>query len=82
MYSTLGEDGLKFALQQTKGTIVVTDAKLTKTLSKVLPDCAAVSHVVLLGASKFADDALLQRASDNPKEVENWMIIEWKWNEN
>ncbi|CAD7960620.1 unnamed protein product [Amoebophrya sp. A25] len=56
VYSTLGEDGLKHALGQTKGQIVITDFKLAKTLAKVLPECNSVSHVIFLGKKSLAPE--------------------------
>jgi len=50
IYSTLGEEGAEFGINQTKAGIVVADAKLLKTLIKVLPRCKSIRSIVALGA--------------------------------
>jgi long-subunit acyl-CoA synthetase (AMP-forming) len=54
IYATLGEEGAEFGINQTKAAIVVCDAKLMKTLMKILPKCPTVSAVVSL--SPVGDD--------------------------
>ena len=47
-YATLGADGAKFAINQTKAAVVVADAKLLKVLLQVQGDCPCVKFIVTL----------------------------------
>ncbi|CAD7965045.1 unnamed protein product [Amoebophrya sp. A120] len=69
VYSTLGEEGLKFALTQTSAEFVVTDAKLAKVLAKVLPSVkSTMKYVVLLGdAKKYCSAEVMKTLSENVK---------------
>ena len=49
MYSTLGEDGVRHGVSQTKASVVVCDAKLLKVLLAVAPACSALKHVITIG---------------------------------
>lgn len=57
-YATLGVQGLQFGINQTKCSIVVTDAKLLKVLSLAAPGCPTLKHVVCLSdVSRFPQAA-------------------------
>lgn len=76
VYSTLGEDGLKFALQQTSAQLVVTDAKLAKVLSKVLPECPNIKAVVLLGEERFAGEGVVDAMKKQSKVATFESLVE------
>jgi len=46
IYATLGEEGAIHGINETEATVVVADAKLLKVLTKVLPKCPSVKHVI------------------------------------
>lgn len=47
-YATLGAEGAKFAINQTKAPVVVADSKLLKVLLTVQPDCPCVKTIVTI----------------------------------
>lgn len=47
-YATLGAEGAKFAINQTKSPVVVADAKLLKVLLTVQPDCPCVKTIITI----------------------------------
>jgi len=64
IYATLGADGVKHGIKQTKAAVVVADAKLLPLLAGVAPDCPALRTLVTIGE---ADGALLaQLAAARP----------------
>jgi|TARA_B110000008_G_scaffold267018_2_gene293763 long-subunit acyl-CoA synthetase (AMP-forming) len=54
IYATLGEDGVKHGINQTKASVVVCDGKLLKTLTNVAGDCPSLKHVVTMGEPEQA----------------------------
>ena len=54
IYATLGEDGVRHGINQTKAAVVVCDGKLLKTLVKVAGDCPSLKHVVTMGEPEQA----------------------------
>jgi long-subunit acyl-CoA synthetase (AMP-forming) len=75
IYATLGEDGAQFGINQTKAAIVVCDAKLMKTLIKILPNCPSVSSVVSLSSvgddvRKKIDEKITVKSLDELLKVE------------
>ena len=52
--ATLGEDGVRHGINQTKAAVVVCDGKLLKTLVKVAGDCPSLKHVVTMGEPEQA----------------------------
>jgi len=46
IYTTLGEEGALFGLQQTRASVVLADAKLLKILVKIAPKCSFLKHVI------------------------------------
>lgn len=81
-YATLGEDGAAHAINQTKVSHVVADAKLVKTLAKILPQCGSVKSVVTMtkcdesisskiaseGRSLHSVDELVAKGKEQPAE--------------
>ncbi len=51
IYATLGQDGVKFGVNQTHAKVVVTDAKLMPCILQIAPDCPDVKHLVTIGAA-------------------------------
>ena len=49
VYSTLGEDGVRHGVSQTRAAVVVCDAKLLRVLLAVAPACPALRHVITIG---------------------------------
>lgn len=49
IYATLGEDGVKHGITETKAPLVVCDSKLFKTLVGVIAQCPHVKHIVTIG---------------------------------
>jgi long-chain acyl-CoA synthetase len=54
IYATLGEDGVRHGINQTKAAVVVCDGKLLKTLVKVAGECPSLKHVVTMGEPEQA----------------------------
>jgi long-subunit acyl-CoA synthetase (AMP-forming) len=50
VYSTLGQEGVQHGVSQTRAAVCVCDAKLLKVLLAVLPACAALKHIITIGA--------------------------------
>lgn len=48
VYATLGEDGAIHGINETEASHVVADAKLLKILTKILPKCTSVKHVITM----------------------------------
>lgn len=63
VYDTLGEDAARFAINQSRAKVVISDAKLLKPLSKIASDLKYVKLVVTL-----ADDAADSNAAAVLKE--------------
>merc|ERR1719498_1939084 len=55
IYATLGEEGAIHGINETEASFVVADEKLMKILSKILPQCPSVKHVVTMTACENAD---------------------------
>jgi len=47
-YATLGAEGAKFAINQTKSAVIIADAKLLKVLLQVQKDCPCVKSIVTI----------------------------------
>eukprot|EP00405_Crypthecodinium_cohnii_P013968 CAMPEP_0206450172 /NCGR_PEP_ID=MMETSP0324_2-20121206/18549_1 /ASSEMBLY_ACC=CAM_ASM_000836 /TAXON_ID=2866 /ORGANISM="Crypthecodinium cohnii, Strain Seligo" /LENGTH=715 /DNA_ID=CAMNT_0053919735 /DNA_START=53 /DNA_END=2200 /DNA_ORIENTATION=- len=61
IYATLGPEGATHGINETEAELVVVDAKLLKLLSKVLPKCPSVKHVVTMSK---CDEATLKSITD------------------
>jgi len=48
IYATLGEEGAIYGINETEAAVVIADAKLLKIVSKILPKCQSVKHVVTM----------------------------------
>jgi long-subunit acyl-CoA synthetase (AMP-forming) len=48
IYATLGEEGAVHGINETEAEFVVADAKLLKIISKILPKCKSVKHVIAM----------------------------------
>merc|ERR1719199_2174767 len=48
IYATLGEEGAIHGINETEAAVVVADAKLMKVVTKILPKCPSVKHVVTM----------------------------------
>ena len=66
-YATLGEEGVATALNQTKATTCVCDAKLFKTLARAAEKCAGLQFVVTIGADEV-DAAALAGVTTTPMD--------------
>jgi len=73
IYATLGEDGAKFGLTQTKSTIVFVDTKLTKTLLKILPSCKDVKHVIEMGAASAEIKEQVEKAGASLQTIDEML---------
>ncbi|CAD7965504.1 unnamed protein product [Amoebophrya sp. A25] len=51
IYATLGEDGAKFAMNQTKAEVVICDSKLVKVLVAIAKDLPNLKYVITMGGA-------------------------------
>jgi long-chain acyl-CoA synthetase len=49
IYATLGQDGVKHGVNQTRAPVVIADAKLLPCITAIAPDCPHVSLLVTIG---------------------------------
>ncbi len=59
IYSTLGQDGVKHGVNQTRAPIVIADAKLMPCITAIAPDCPHVKLLITIGG----DAGAAQRAA-------------------
>jgi long-subunit acyl-CoA synthetase (AMP-forming) len=49
IYATLGQDGVKHGVNQTRAPIVIADVKLLPCITSIAPDCPHVTHLITIG---------------------------------
>jgi long-subunit acyl-CoA synthetase (AMP-forming) len=49
IYATLGQDGVKHGVNQTRAPIVIADVKLLPCITAIAPDCPHVTHLITIG---------------------------------
>lgn len=54
IYATLGEEGAIHGINETEAAFVIADAKLLKIISKIMPKCKSIKHVVSMTAAEPA----------------------------
>jgi len=62
VYATLGEDGAKFAFDQTNVPVCVVDSKLMKTLAKIAPELPRLKHIITIGECDSSTKESLKKA--------------------
>lgn len=67
IYATLGEEGASHGFNETQASTAVVDAKLLKTLLKVLPQCKSIKRIITMTPP---EDAVAKQLKDAGVEVQ------------
>jgi len=62
IYATLGEEGAIHGINETEAEVIVADAKLMKIVTKILPKCPSVKHVVTMTPAEASMAAKVKEA--------------------
>lgn len=78
-YATLGAEATKYAINQTKASIIIVDAKLAKTVSDIIADCPSVEYVLTIGEleEKFLPIKQKLQRPDHVKQVLSVEDVRW-----
>mmetsp|Transcript_51221 Transcript_51221/g.122723 ORF Transcript_51221/g.122723 Transcript_51221/m.122723 type:complete len:692 (+) Transcript_51221:59-2134(+) len=69
IYATLGEEGATHGFNETQASTAIVDAKLLKTLLKVLPQCKSIKRIITMTPP---DDAVAKQLKDAGVSVQTF----------